>query len=272
MKAIRMGAYGAASDQDVGKVAAVWRAAGFDAAAVADVAAVQWEKLICNVAYSAPCALTGMTVGEVMEDPDVGPVSRAAATEAFEVARALGIALGFDDPVAHVREFAGRMPLAKPSVLLDLEAGRPSEVGVINGAVVREAARTGLATPVNSALTGLVLALVATTTLMSVEDRIKEHAVLQTIGFSGRRVFGLVMTESVLLSLTGGVIGMGAALLTLEATNLSVGAEAVTVAFMPSMRLAITGLAVAISSGLLAGFAPALHASRTGIVSALRLS
>jgi 2-dehydropantoate 2-reductase len=159
MKAIRMGAYGAASDQDVGKVAAVWRAAGFDAAAVADVAAVQWEKLICNVAYSAPCALTGMTVGEVMEDPDVGPVSRAAATEAFEVARALGIALGFDDPVAHVREFAGRMPLAKPSVLLDLEAGRPSEVGVINGAVVREAARTGLATPVNSALTGLVLAL-----------------------------------------------------------------------------------------------------------------
>ncbi len=94
-----------------------------------------------------------------MDDPDVGPVSRAAATEAYDVARALGIALGFEDPVAHVREFAGRMPLAKPSVLLDIEAGRPSEVGVINGAVVREAARAGLPAPVNSALTGLVLAL-----------------------------------------------------------------------------------------------------------------
>jgi 2-dehydropantoate 2-reductase len=159
MKAIRMGACGAASDEAVEKVAAVWRAAGFDAAAVADVAAVQWEKLICNVAYSAPCALTGMTVGEVMDDPDVGPVSRAAATEAYEVACSLGIALGFEDPVAHVREFAGRMRLAKPSVLLDIEAGRASEVGVINGAVVREAARAGLAAPVNSTLTGLVLAL-----------------------------------------------------------------------------------------------------------------
>lgn len=159
MKAIRMGAYASASQDDVERVAALWRAAGFDAAAVADVAAVQWEKLICNVAYSAPCALTGMTVGEVMDDADVGPVSRAAATEAFEVARALGIALGFDDPVAHVREFAGRMPLAKPSVLLDVEAGRPSEVGVINGAVAREGARAGVPAPVNSALTGLVRAL-----------------------------------------------------------------------------------------------------------------
>ena len=159
MKAIRMGAYGAASNEAVERVAAGWRAAGFDAAAVADVAAVQWEKLICNVAYSAPCALTGMTVGEVMDDPDVGPISRAAATEAFEVARALGIALGFEDPVAHVRAFAGRMPLAKPSVLLAVEAGRPSEVGVINGAVVREAARAGVPAPVNDTLTRLVLAL-----------------------------------------------------------------------------------------------------------------
>jgi 2-dehydropantoate 2-reductase len=94
-----------------------------------------------------------------MDDPDVGPISRAAATEAFEVARALGIALGFEDPVAHVRAFAGRMPLAKPSVLLDVEAGRPSEVGVINGAVVREAARAGVPAPVNDTLTRLVLAL-----------------------------------------------------------------------------------------------------------------
>ena len=49
------------------------------------------------------------------------------------------------------------------------------------------------------ACVGLVLALVATTTVMSVQDRINEHAVLQTIGFSGPRVFCLVMAESVLL-------------------------------------------------------------------------
>ena len=42
---------------------------------------------------------------------------------------------------------------------------------------------------------------------MAVQDRIKEHAVLQTIGFSGARVFGLVLTESALLSTAGGAVG-----------------------------------------------------------------
>ena len=46
----------------------------------------------------------------------------------------------------------------------------------------------GMAHYLGYACVGLVLSLVATTTIMSVEDRIKEHAVLQTIGFSGPRV------------------------------------------------------------------------------------
>jgi 2-dehydropantoate 2-reductase len=86
MKAIRMGAYAGIPPASVQEVAACFSAAGFDAAAVDDIAAMQWEKLICNVAYSAPAALTGLTVGEIMDDPDVGPISRAAATEAWEVA------------------------------------------------------------------------------------------------------------------------------------------------------------------------------------------
>ncbi len=120
------------------------------------------------------------------------------------------------------------------------------------------------------ACVGLVLSLVATTTVMSVQDRIKEHAVLQTIGFSGPRVFRLVMTESVILSMLGGAFGVGAAIVVLKISTLSVGAEAVTIAFTPSMRLAAIGMIVATVSGLLAGIAPALHAARTAIVPALR--
>lgn len=159
MKAIRMGPYSELSPERVAQVAAVWREAGFDAAAVSDIHAMQWEKLICNVAYSAPCALTGLTVGEVMDDPVVGPVSRAAATEAWTVARACGIGIDVADPVRLVREFAGRMPAAKPSVLLDVEARRISEVDVINGAVPREARKVGMEAPVNMTLTALVKAL-----------------------------------------------------------------------------------------------------------------
>lgn len=128
----------------------------------------------------------------------------------------------------------------------------------------------GMAHYLGYACVGLVLALVATTTVMSVEDRIKEHAVLQTIGFSGLRVFSLIMTESVLLSIAGGIMGVSAAMLLLKLSSLSVGAEAVTIAFTPSLRLALTGLIVSAIAGALAGIAPAIHAARTDIVPALR--
>lgn len=120
------------------------------------------------------------------------------------------------------------------------------------------------------ACVGLVLALVATTTLMSVEDRIQEHAVLRTIGFSEVKVFALVLAESTMLSLAGGLVGVGAALLTLKLSSLSVGAEAVTVAFIPSFHLAWVGLLLALGTGLCAGVVPACYASRAEIVPALR--
>tara|TARA_R110002111_G_scaffold257026_1_gene324916 strand:- start:54001 stop:55140 length:1140 start_codon:yes stop_codon:yes gene_type:complete len=120
------------------------------------------------------------------------------------------------------------------------------------------------------ACVGLVLALVATTTLMSVEDRIQEHAVLRTLGFSGFKVFGLVLAESTLLSFAGGILGVGAALVTLKVSSLSVGAEAVTVAFIPSFHLAWVGLLLAFATGVCAGIVPASYASRTEIVPALR--
>jgi putative ABC transport system permease protein len=120
------------------------------------------------------------------------------------------------------------------------------------------------------ACVGLVLSLVATTTVMSVQDRVGEHAVLQAIGFSGLRVFGLVMTESVLLSILGGVVGVAAALAVLALGRLSISAEAVSIVFSPSIRLAVAGLGVAVLAGTLAGVAPAIQAARSEIVPALR--
>lgn len=156
MNVIRLGAYAGLDHAEVAHCVEVWRDAGFTAEAAHDIRAMQWDKLICNVAYSGPCALTGLTVGVAMDDPEIGPISRAAATEAWEVARASGIGIDIDDPVAHVRAFAARIPEAKPSLLLDLEAGRPGEIDYINGAVPREAAKVGREAPVNATLTHLV--------------------------------------------------------------------------------------------------------------------
>lgn len=128
----------------------------------------------------------------------------------------------------------------------------------------------GLAHYLGYACVALVLALVSTTTVMSVQDRIMEHAVLQTLGFSPRRVFQLVLAESTLLSIAGGVFGVAAAMAVLAASHLSVGAEAVTIAFRPSLQIAATGVAIAALAGILAGLAPGWHAARADIVAALR--
>ncbi len=120
------------------------------------------------------------------------------------------------------------------------------------------------------ACVGLVLALVATTTVMAVQDRIKEHAVLQTLGLRPGRIFRLVLAESVLQSTAGGLLGIGAGLGLLAWGGFAVGAEGVTIAFNPSLDLAISGAVVSLVVGVLAGLAPGWQAARTQIVTALR--
>lgn len=120
------------------------------------------------------------------------------------------------------------------------------------------------------ACVGLVLSLVATTTIMSVQDRIQEHAVLQTLGLRPARVFRLVIAESLVMCFVGGVIGTGLALGLLGLTGLAVGAEGVTIAFRPSWQLGLTGVGVSLIVGILAGCLPAWQAARTPIINALR--
>jgi len=120
------------------------------------------------------------------------------------------------------------------------------------------------------ACVGLVLSLVATTTLMSVQDRFKEYAVLQTIGFRPLRTMRLVLLESLLLCLVGGSTGTLSALTMLALGGFAIGAEGATIAFEPTINLGATGLIVSALLGVLAGIAPALGVSRLSIVSALR--
>jgi putative ABC transport system permease protein len=128
----------------------------------------------------------------------------------------------------------------------------------------------GLAHWLGYACVGLVLSLVATTTVMAAQDRIKEHAVLQTLGLRPLRVFRLVVAESLLQALAGGFLGVGMATLLLAWAGFAVGTEGVTIAFEPSVGLALWGAAVSAAVGLLAGFAPGWQAARMEIVAALR--
>lgn len=156
MELVRLGEFGGPITPRLKKVEDLWRGAGFRVKVFDDIDQLVWEKLVCNCSLSGPCAVSGLTTGEVMADPDLAKVSAACATEAYEVARKKGVRLGFDDPVAYTREFASKIPLSRPSVLLDLLARRKSEIDVINGSIPRVGREVGLAAPVNEAITALV--------------------------------------------------------------------------------------------------------------------
>ncbi len=158
MEFLRLGEMDGGMTPRLENVAEAWRAGGFKVLTFDDIHKMVWEKLICNCTYSGPCALTGLRVGEVQANPSAWSIAAACAHEAYQVARAKGITLDFDDPVRYVREFGQKSPGARPSMLLDHMAGRRAEVDNINGAIPREGAKVGIATPVNSVVVALLRA------------------------------------------------------------------------------------------------------------------
>lgn len=155
MSLIRIGEMQGGSVARSEQVADLWRSSGFEAKAFEDINQLIWEKLICNVAFSGPCAVFNRTIGEVMADPHSWQISHTCAQEAFEVAMAKGINITFDDAREYVTNFGNNMPNARPSMLLDHMARRPSEVDFINGAIPVEANALGLRAPYNEVISGI---------------------------------------------------------------------------------------------------------------------
>jgi 2-dehydropantoate 2-reductase len=155
---VRLGERRGPATPRIQRIAEVWEAAGFRVQTYDDVDQLVWEKLICNVCFSGTCAVLERTIGEVIADPSAWHVASSCAVEAYEVARARGIAVDIDEPVAYVRAFGEKIAGARPSMLLDVIAGRPCEIEVINGAIPPAARAVGVTAPVNEVVTALVRA------------------------------------------------------------------------------------------------------------------
>ena len=155
---VRLGEFSGAITPRLERVANVWRGAGFKVKCFDDIEQLVWEKLICNVGFSGTCTVTRRTIIEVIDDPDAWQVASTCAREAYDVARARGVRLDFDDPVAYVRAFGMKIPQARPSMLLDLLEKRASEIDAINGAIGPAARAVGLSAPCNEAISALVRA------------------------------------------------------------------------------------------------------------------
>jgi 2-dehydropantoate 2-reductase len=157
MEFVRLGEYsGDGVSERVRELGRLWETGGFKVLLFDDVHQLVWEKLICNCTFSGPSAVMGLTVGEILADDAAWSVASTCAREAWEVARASGVKVDIDDPVAYVRAFGEKIPGARPSLLLDHLAGRRSEIDAINGAIPPAAAEVGLTAPVNATITAHV--------------------------------------------------------------------------------------------------------------------
>jgi 2-dehydropantoate 2-reductase len=144
----------------------------------AHAAGMKWSKMLTNVLANASSAILNMSPAEIFGHNGLFRMEMSMLREALTVMRALQLRV-VDLPGTPVRAlaWAARLPSAlaqpmmaravaggrgakMPSFHIDLHSGRKkSEVGFLNGAVVRAGERAGVATPINRFLTQTLLAL-----------------------------------------------------------------------------------------------------------------
>ena len=127
------------------------------ATASTNIYGTMWDKLLVNVATGALTGTTGLTYGQLYDEPLLKATALAAVAEAMAVARAAGVTLSTDDPErAWTLAGEGLSPGFKTSMLQSLDKGLPTEIDYINGSVVRAGERAGVSTPVNRTLVALL--------------------------------------------------------------------------------------------------------------------
>jgi 2-dehydropantoate 2-reductase len=129
--------------------------AGIETTVADDVRSVIWNKLLVNVGINAITALTGIRNGQLLDLECTRWISRTAVEEAVSVARKLGVRVR-DDATSHMFQIAEATATNRSSMGQDVDHKRRTEIGAINGYIVMEGAKLGLAVPVNRTLAGLV--------------------------------------------------------------------------------------------------------------------
>jgi len=115
-----------------------------------------------------------------------------------------------------------------------------------------------------------VIGLIANTILIAVRSKISEHAILKTIGYSQLSISWLIISEAIILSVAGGIGGIGGASIFLHLQKITIGNEGLALAFIPSFSVWLKGFSLSLLLGIVAGVYPAWLAGRQSIASNLR--
>ena len=131
---------------------------GLDTQHTDQITNMVWRKTVLNSCMNPICAVTGMTMVEIINDPITFNLVDALIKEGIAVARINEFSLGsnyYPYGISYIKNAGNH----KPSMLQDVEAKRRTEVDYINGKIIKYGAQAGIPTPYNIMIRGLVKAL-----------------------------------------------------------------------------------------------------------------
>jgi 2-dehydropantoate 2-reductase len=139
-------------------IAKAFTESGLETRHTDQIISMVWRKGVMNACMNPVCAVTGLTMYQAMNDPIVFNIVDSLVKECIKVARANEIDLGWDF-YPNAIEYMSNAGNHKPSMLMDIENKRRTEIDYINGKFVEYGRQAGIDTPYNITLRSLVKGL-----------------------------------------------------------------------------------------------------------------
>ena len=158
---IRLGhPHGSVAMERIETIASVWREAGVRVQASEDLVKYIWAKVFYNAALNPLGAILGVCYGDLAEHPSTCETMNRIIEEGFAVTQAHGVEHFWPDAEAYRKAFYTEMvpKTAKhfPSMLRDIQQGRRTEIGALNGAIVELATEKAIDAPANRAIVEMI--------------------------------------------------------------------------------------------------------------------
>ncbi len=138
---------------------AVMNEAGFDTHVTQEVDKKIWLKLMVNCSENTLSAILRMTVGQLVKTPGSMELVRQIVSEISAVACAKGIQITPEEGLQYVLDVSAAVEHHLPSMALDVEKSRKTEIAVLNEAVAAEGKKVGVPTPIISGVACMIRAL-----------------------------------------------------------------------------------------------------------------
>lgn len=141
------------------KVSEIFSKCGMETKITQNLMGCIWNKLLINSSINAISALIGLENGTLLTHPHTRSIMIASLKEGLNICKRLGIDLEVEDPTTNMIRVAKITSRNRSSMLQDIDNGKKTEIGYINGKIVEYGKSLRISTPVNEALTVLIEAI-----------------------------------------------------------------------------------------------------------------